>query len=162
MLYLNICEVNPFSVSGRPARDRRRDCPAVPGGEMREMTTITEETRAVKKALIAAGYKGCSVTRGYGSARGWIYVGIRDRPQTQAEYEKVYAIVKRAAGRENLHDDGMTDYFIENISVDFSYYPKGDPKKCQACGATGPDLDWRMAADDLLQAHCKKCGVVVI
>ena len=122
---------------------------------------IKEETKAVKKALIAAGYAGCSVKRGYGSARGWIYVGIRDRPETRAEHDKVYAIAKIAAGRENRHDDITTDYFCENIAVDFSYYPPGNPKTC-ACGATGHDLDWRTREDDILQAYCKKCGVPVI
>ena len=126
------------------------------------MATIIEQTKAAKKALLAAGYKGCSVKRGYGSARSWIYVGIRDRPQTREEYEKVYAIVKKASGRENLHDDSRIDYFCENISVDFSYYPNGDPKKCQKCGATGSDLDWRVRGDDILQTWCTKCGTLVI
>lgn len=80
---------------------------------------VTEATKRVKKALQAAGYRNLSVTHGTGTAYGWIQVVIYGPKETREEYDKVYAITKKAAGREHLHDDIMTDYFIENISVDF-------------------------------------------
>jgi hypothetical protein len=121
---------------------------------------INEETRETKRALIAAGYQNCSVRKGSGSARGWIYAAIRDRPETREEYEKVYAIVKKASGREDLHDDIRTDYFCENISIEFSYRPY--IQKICRCGATGTDLNDVLGPDDIIRTKCRTCGSVVI
>jgi hypothetical protein len=123
------------------------------------MATINDETKAAKKALVAAGYQ-CSVKKGVGSCRGWIHVAIRDRRETREEYDRVRAIVKKASGRENLHDDSTTDYFCEDISIEFSYR-ENIPATCQ-CGATGTDLDRRSGADDLERIYCRKCGKQVL
>jgi hypothetical protein len=116
---------------------------------------LKDQTKAAKKALVDAGYE-CSVKKGQGSERCWIIVAIRDRRETREEYDKVRAIVKKASGRENLHDDSTTDYFCEDISIEFSYR-ENIPATCQ-CGATGTDLDRRSGADDLERIFCRKCG----
>ncbi len=85
-----------------------------------------QETKEVKKALKAAGYPVISVTRGRGTAWGWITTVIDDyeskivNGKLVSQYSEVYAIVKHAAGRDNRHDDRMTDYFCENLSVEFT------------------------------------------
>ena len=123
------------------------------------MMLMKDQTKAAKKALRDAGYE-CSVRKGSGSERGWIRVAIRDRRETREEYDRVYAIVKKAAGRENCHDDSTTDYFCENIDVEFSYR-ENIQARCR-CGATGTDLDRRTGADDLERIYCRKCGAQVL
>jgi len=114
------------------------------------MLTMKEETRAIKKALNAAGYE-CSVKKGVGSARCWIYVAIRDRPETKEENEKIAAIVFNVDGRRWGKDD---------LSIEFSYFPY-IPKMCQ-CGATGTDLNRVIGWDDLERIKCRVCGATVI
>ena len=114
------------------------------------MMTMKEETRAIKKALQNAGY-GCSVKKGVGSARCWIYVAIRDRPYSREDDQKVAAIVFNVDGRRYGKDD---------LSIEFSYFPHV-PGKCQ-CGATGTDLNRYAGADDLIRTVCRVCGATVI
>lgn len=111
------------------------------------MSDLSRETTTnVKRALQAAGFNVLSVQFGRGTARAWIEAKIegsfprdRDSPeyleQCQAydkAYHKAYAIVKHAAGRDNLHDDIQTDLFMECISVDFETresWDRSHPKK---------------------------------
>ena len=83
------------------------------------MATMNQETKAAKKALKDAGIAVTSCKHGTGSVYGWIYVVI-DGPYDKALETKAYQIVKVASGRENRHDDGMTDYYCENISIEFT------------------------------------------
>lgn len=85
------------------------------------------ETVAVKKALKEAGYTVKSSRFGRGTARNWIHVEIVG-PWTEREfglehYAGVYALVKRAAGRDDLHDDPASDLFVENITVQYEQEP---------------------------------------
>lgn len=114
------------------------------------MMTMKEETRAIKKALMDAGYD-CSVKKGFGSARCWIYVAIRDRPYSREEDQKVAAIVFKVDGRRDGKDD---------LSIEFSYFPY-IPAVC-ACGATGTDLNRIIGWDDLERIKCRVCGATVI
>jgi hypothetical protein len=114
------------------------------------MLTMKEETRAIKKALNVAGYE-CSVKKGVGSARGWIYVAIRDRPETREENEKIAAIVFSVDGRRWRED---------NLSIEFSYFPYV-PMTC-GCGATGTGLHQFTGPDDLIRTRCRACGALVI
>lgn len=114
------------------------------------MLTLKEETRAIKKALIDAGYD-CSVKKGVGSARCWIYVAIRDRPETKEELEKVAGICLKVDGRKWGKDD---------LSIEFSYR-EYIPMTC-GCGATGTDLNQFLGPDDLIRTRCRICGAMVI
>jgi hypothetical protein len=114
------------------------------------MLTLKEQTKAAKKALNAAGYN-CSVKKGTGSARCWIYVAIRDRVYSRIEDEKIGAIVVKATGRRDIFDE---------ISIEFSYR-EYIPAKC-ICGATGTDLNRIIGADDLERIMCRSCGATVI
>jgi len=95
-------------------------------------TERRNETKSIKKALEDAGYVA-KVGHGRGSAWGWIYVSVVGT-WTYLEWSKehndrVYAAIKKTAGREHLHDDGMTDYYVENISLDYSQRPI-TPEEC--------------------------------
>jgi hypothetical protein len=88
-----------------------------------EPTKTVSETTAARRALKAAGYEVVRCKFGRGTARSWIEVtivgaftenGFRRNHQSQA-----YAIVKHAAGRDHLHDDLMTDLFLEQINLDY-------------------------------------------
>lgn len=92
---------------------------------------ITQATKNVKIALKNAGIKA-NVSHGRGTAYGWIYVKVQELMETPELDKKVYAIAKIASGRENRHDDITTDYFCENISVDFKVRPVR--KHCEVCG----------------------------
>jgi hypothetical protein len=77
-------------------------------------------TQRVKQALKAAGYPDVSVTRGKGTASGWISVRVfGERFSREKDYGKVLRIAKKASGREHLEDDIMTDLFMVNINVTF-------------------------------------------
>ena len=93
------------------------------------------DTQKVKKALKAAGYPVTSVTRGTGTASNWINVKIDDYESKINEHGRMvsqqgaaYSIVKHSAGRDDCHDDTQTDYFCENIIVNFTKY-----HRCSEC-----------------------------
>jgi hypothetical protein len=98
--------------------------------------TSSPEIAAVRKALKENDIPFVSCKRGRGTAWGWINVEVKE-VMTDARYRAVYQIIKKAAGRENLHDDIQSDYFIENISVTFTYpqnngyvnYPDDSPSE---------------------------------
>jgi len=80
------------------------------------------ETTAVRRSLKAAGYTA-KVGHGRGTAWSWIYVNVTG-PWTWDEFSrdhesKAYAIIKHAAGRDNRHNDSQTDYFCENILLEY-------------------------------------------
>lgn len=88
------------------------------------------ETLAAKRALKAAGYEVVSCRFGRGTARSWIECRVTG-PWTESEfrdthYSRVYGIVKHAAGRDHLHDDTMTDLFVEQITLDYVPRPPTD------------------------------------
>lgn len=74
------------------------------------------ETDAVKQALQKAGFKNVSVKHGTGTAANWIEVTLYGNYSRDDE-RRAYSIIKRAAQREDLHDDIQTDYFVEHILV---------------------------------------------
>ncbi|MFA7122188.1 MAG: hypothetical protein WC277_11960 [Bacilli bacterium] len=78
-------------------------------------------TQRVKQALKAAGYPDVSVTRGKGTAYGWIHITVYgEKFSREKDYGKVMWIAKKASGREHLEDDIQTDLFRVNILVGFS------------------------------------------
>lgn len=81
--------------------------------------TVNDETKAAKKALRDAGIAVKSCRHGTGTVYGWIYVLI-DGPYDRALEDRAYQIVRVTSGRENRHDDPMTDYFCENIEIEFT------------------------------------------
>jgi len=93
------------------------------------------DTQKVKKALRAAGYPVTSVTRGSGTSSHWIEIVIDDYESApdqdgrmRSKSPDVMTIAKLASGRENLHDDIQSDYFIVDISITFSKH-----HRCQEC-----------------------------
>lgn len=110
------------------------------------MTTLIQESKSIKVALKEAGYE-CSVRKGTGSARCWIYVVIRDRAYTHEQIAAVDAIVQKTIGRK------------DEVSIEFSYR-ESLPGKC-VCGAMGTDLNRILCADDLIRTVCRQCGARV-
>ena len=60
--------------------------------------TLNEETKAVKKALVAAGVNGVKVSKGGGSSYGWIYIHHTSRLDTE---KRIRTIAQNATGRTN-------------------------------------------------------------
>ncbi len=79
-----------------------------------------KETRAIKDALIKAGFKQVSVTHGRGTAFNWIEVTIHE-PHNNRRYELAQKIVLNVSGRARLakFDDPTTDYNASNVGVYF-------------------------------------------
>lgn len=120
------------------------------------MQKTTDQTKAVKKALIAAGYKQLSVTCGRGTSYTWITVDIKDREFTKADDATIHSIVEKASGRDVWSKES------KNISVDFSFRPVV-PGKCQRCGAMGADLNGNVLyPDDIIRTVCRVCGAIVL
>jgi len=120
------------------------------------MEKTTVQTKAVKKALIAAGYKNLSVTCGRGTSYTWISVDIKDREFTKADDAIIHSIVEKVSGRDVWGKES------KNISVDFSFHPfvMG---KCQTCGAVGADLNGNVLfPDDIIRTVCRVCGAIVL
>ena len=110
------------------------------------METIANQSKAVKKALVAAGYK-CSVRKG---TVGWIYVDIQDRVYTAAEDKAVLDIAVKAAGRQTWGEN-------KDLSIEFTFRPFV-AAICPKCGATGTDINRRLGPDDIIRDYCRKCG----
>jgi hypothetical protein len=94
-----------------------------------EVKTGETDTQKVKKALLKAGYPVTSVTRGKGTAHGWIEISINDYQSKVdktghmvSQYGDVMVIAKEASGRSHREDDIQTDYFSVNILIDFKKY----------------------------------------
>lgn len=78
-------------------------------------------THKVKQALKAAGYSEVSVTRGKGTASGWINITVfGEKFSPEKDYGNVMWIAKKASGREHREDDITTDLFMVNIGVGFA------------------------------------------
>lgn len=60
-----------------------------------------EETQAVKKALVAAGYAGVRVSHGAGTAYGWLHIKCEAKPGQDyaGKLRDVEAIAQRVTGR---------------------------------------------------------------
>lgn len=82
---------------------------------MSEINEIRErrkaETKAVKAALIAAGFKGVSVKHGRGTAWGWLDIWV-DGAFSAGENTRVQQIAAQASGR--------SAYAAGNISINFN------------------------------------------
>lgn len=87
-----------------------------------------QEVPEVKKLLKSRKLNILYCRRGRGTAGGWIEVCVQypeDLPSMTKDdrytleydefYRELFSAVKYACGRENLHDDIMTDYFEVNI-----------------------------------------------
>lgn len=124
-----------------------------------------QEVPEVKKLLKSRNLNILYCRRGRGTAYGWIEVSVMypddqppmtdDQDRYTREYDdfrsELFSAVKYACGREDRHDDIMTDYFEVNILL--TVISRKDFEERQA---------WNKQQKDKLKQGktCKDCGTL--
>lgn len=117
-----------------------------------------DENRKVRAALKAAGFSKVKVGHGRGTAYGWIHATVIGKWTHREWHDRLrgvaYSAIKIASGRQDRHDDLMTDYFCENISLDYKQEPGYETFTCYRCRTELPISERKTVIYDNLCPRC--------
>ena len=67
------------------------------------------ETKAVKKALVASGFKGAQVAHGRGTSYGWLYITLG--PDDIRRSPEAVKVAQEATGRHGDYDGNINIFW---------------------------------------------------